>query len=151
MDEADRTLDLVGDNTQVASCLVGFSRIFENSGESDEAIETLEEAYSLLKSQRDQDIRDSQARFSLFATIAVQFARLEKPERAIEIAQENIDEMQQLSALAEIAQVCAAQGNDEYSKQALNAIFEDSTRMLWKPFHPPRNAVPKKSKVCWRP
>ncbi len=130
LDEADRTLDLVGDNTQVASCLVGFSTIFSRNGEDAEAAETLEEAYQLLKSQRDQDIRDSQSRFSLFGTIAVQFAHFERPERAIEIAQENIDEMQRLSALSQIAQVCAAQCNEEFSKQALNAIFEDSTRMF---------------------
>ena len=130
LDSADKTLDLVADNTQVASCLVGFSRTFLSNGETGEAVETLEEAYALLKSQRDNEIRDSSSRFALFGTIAVQFAHLEKPERAIELAQENIDEMQQLSALAQIAQVCATKGLDEHSRQAVSAIFEDSTRMF---------------------
>lgn len=130
LESADRTLDLVGDNTQVSSCLVGFSRIFYENGETQEAIETLEEAYALLKSQRDAEIRDSKARFGLFANIAVQFAQFEKYERAIEIAQENIDEMQQLSALSQIARIAAGKGNDELAKQALNAIFEESTKMF---------------------
>ncbi len=130
IESADQTLDLVADNTQVASCLLGFSRIFAANGDAEEAVETLDEAYQLLKSQRDQDIRDSQSRFSLLGAVAVQFARFEKPERALEIAQENIDEMQQLSALSQIAQVSAALGNDESTKQTLNAIFEDSTRMF---------------------
>ena len=130
MESADRTLDLVGDKTQVASTLVGFSQIFWKNGEQDEAVETLDEAYSILKSQRDNEIRDSKARFTLLGTVAVQFARFERAERAIEIAQENIDEMQQLAALSQIAQICAAAGNEEMSRQALNAIFEDSTRMF---------------------
>jgi len=130
MESADRTLDLVGDKTQIASTLVGFSQIFWNNGEPDEALETLDEAYSILKSQRDNEIRDSKARFALLGAVAVQFARFERTERAIEIAQENIDEMQQLSALSQIAQISAANGNEEMSRQALNAIFEDSTRMF---------------------
>jgi hypothetical protein len=40
------------------------------------------------KSQREKEIRDSRARFGLLASIAVQFAGIDKPERAIEIAQE---------------------------------------------------------------
>lgn len=130
LDSADRTLDLVGDNTQVASCLVGFSRIFNEIGDQSEAIETLEEAYALLKSQRDAEIRDSKARFALFANIAVQFAQYKKYERAIEIAQENIDEMQQLSSLSQIARIAAASGDDDVAKQALGSIREESTKMF---------------------
>ncbi len=130
LESADRTLDLVADKTQIASTLGGFSRIFWKNGEHDEAVETLDEAYLILKSQRDNEIRDSSARFGLLGVVAVQFAVFKKPERAIEIAQENIDEMQQLSALSQIAQICAANGNEEMSNLALNAIFEDSTRMF---------------------
>lgn len=130
MESADRTLDLVTDKTQVASTLVGFSQVFWQNDEQDEAVETLEEAYAILKSQRDNEIRDSRARFALLGNVAIQFSKCEKPERAIEIAQENIDEMQQLSALSQIAQVCAGQGKDDAAHQAINAIFEDSTRMF---------------------
>ncbi|MEZ5428456.1 MAG: hypothetical protein R2747_19455 [Pyrinomonadaceae bacterium] len=130
LDLADKTLDLVGDKTQVAACLIGFSEIFWKTDETGEAVETLEEAYAILKSQRDNEIRDSRARFRLLANVAVQFAKFNKPERGIEIAQENISEMDQLSALAQIAQVCALQGKDDIARQALNGIFEDSTRMF---------------------
>ncbi|MEP7039901.1 MAG: hypothetical protein ABI891_16335 [Acidobacteriota bacterium] len=127
---ADRTLDLVGDNTQISNALVGFSQEFWNNGEKDDALETLEEAYAILKSQKDAEIRDSRARFNLWGVIAVQFAKYEKGERAIEIAQENIEEMEQMSALSQIAQVCTTQGKDELARQAMSAIAEDSQRMF---------------------
>lgn len=130
LDSADRTLDLVGDKTQIASTLLGFSQVFWKNEESDEALETLEESYAILKSQRDNEIRDSRARFALLGNVAVQFARFEKAERAIEIAQENIDEMQQLSALSQISQILAGQGKDDLAHQSLSGIFEDSTRMF---------------------
>ena len=127
---ADRTLDLVSDKTQISNTLTGFSQEFWNNGEKDDALETLEEAYAILKSQKDSDIRDSAARFNLWGTIAVQFAKYEKSERAIEIAQENIAENEQMSALSQIAQVCAEQDREELTRQAINAIGEDSQRMF---------------------
>ncbi len=127
---ADRTLDLVADKTQIASCLNGFAQIFWTNGEKDEALETLEEAYAILKSQRDGETRDSRARFKIFGAIAIQFARFEKAERAIEIAQENIDETEKTSALVIIAQVCTLQGKDEIARQSINAIGDDAQRMF---------------------
>jgi len=127
---ADRTLDLVADKTQIASCLNGFSQVFWQNGERDEALETLEEAYAILKSQRDGETRDSRVRFKNFGAIAIQFARFEKAERAIEIAQENIDETERTTALNIIAQVCTLQGKDEIARQSINAIHDDSQRMF---------------------
>jgi len=127
---ADRTLDLVADKTQMASALVGFSRRFWEKSEPDEAVETLEEAYAILKSQRDQEIRDSRARYNLWATIAVEFARIEKADRAVEIAQEIIDETAQTSALKQIAQVCALQNKDGLARQAVGAIGDDAQKMF---------------------
>ena len=127
---ADRTLDLVADKTQMASCLIGFSQIFWDKDEKEEALETLEEAYAILKSQRDNEIRDSLARFGLLGTAAVQFAKFEKGERAIEIAQENIDETSQISALMQIAQICTLQKRDELAEEAVNAIYEDARKMF---------------------
>jgi len=130
IDLADRTLDLVTDKTQLATCLVGFAQEFFAKGEKEEALETLEEGYAILKSQRDAETRDSRARFGLFAAIAVLFARFEKAERAVEIAQENIDENEQTSALAQIAQVCTLQGKDEFARQAVQAIKDDAEKMF---------------------
>lgn len=127
---ADRTLDLATDKTQIATALHGFAQTFRARGEQDEALETLEESYSILKSQRDREVRSSPARFGLFAQIAVEFARMEKAERAIEIAQEIADETEKMSALAQIAQICAARGEDELMRLALAATGEDSQRMF---------------------
>lgn len=127
---ADRTLDLVNDNVQMSSAMVGFAREFWKRDEKPEALETLEESYSILKSQRSGEVRDSKARFGLWATIAVEFARFEKPERSIEIAQEIADETSQTSALAQIAQVCAANDKDDLARQAVNAIGDDAQKMF---------------------
>lgn len=126
---ADRALDLVADKTQMTSTLIGFSQNYEQKGEREEALETLEEAYAILKSQKDMEIRSSRARFNLWASIAMLFARYEKPERAIEIAQEIKDEEAQTSALSNIAQTLAGQEKDEPARQAISAIAEDSQRL----------------------
>lgn len=130
LDLADRTLDLVADKTQISSTLVGFAKEFWSKGEKEEAIETLEESYAILKSQHEKETRDSRAKFALFGTIAAMFAGFEKPERAIEIAQENPDEKEQMSALSQIAQVLTAQGNDDFARQSVQAIEEDSQRLF---------------------
>jgi tetratricopeptide (TPR) repeat protein len=130
VDLADRTLDLIADKTQMTSVLVGFSQIFNDKNEREEALETLEEAYAILKSQKDLEIRSSRARFTLWSGIAVLFARYEKPERAIEIAQEIADETEQMSALSQIAQTLALQEKDELARQAINAVYDDSQKLF---------------------
>jgi tetratricopeptide (TPR) repeat protein len=127
---ADRALDLVADKTQMATALVGFSRRFWEKQEREEAAETLEESYAILKSQRDSEIRNSRERFGLWRTIAGEFARIEKGERAIEIAQEIIDENEQTLALKQIAQICALQNKDELVRQSLNSINDDAQKMF---------------------
>lgn len=125
---ADRTLDLVNDKTQMANALAAFSQEFWAKDEKAEAVEALEESYSILKSQTEKETRDSRARYSLLATIAVLFAKYEKPERAFETAQENIDETEQISAYSQMAQVFSAQEKDDLTRQALNAITDESQK-----------------------
>ena len=127
---ADRALDLVADKTQISLTLAGFAGHFWSKGEKSDALETLEESYAVLKSQRETETRDSRAKYALFTQIAVEFARIEKPERAVEIAQENPDENERMSGLSQIAQILALQGNDEQARQTINAITEDSARMF---------------------
>lgn len=130
IDLADRALDLVTDKTQIASCLVLFAREYQARNETTDALETLEEAYAVLKSQKDTETRDSRAKFKLFSTIAVEFARQGKPERAVEIALNNQDENESHTALAQIAQLLAAGKSDESARSAIQAINEDSARMF---------------------
>ena len=127
---ADRTLDLVTDKAQIAACLLGFAREFTRKGETAEASGALEEAFAIVKSQRDREIRDSRARFALLTGIAVQFAGVGKPERAVEIAQGIDDETEQTSALAQIARVATTLGKDALARQSVNAISEDSRRLF---------------------
>lgn len=125
---ADRTLDLVNDKTQIANALAASSQEFWAKNEKTEAVEALEESYSILKSQTGKETRDSRARYQLLTTIAVLFAKYEKPERAFEVAHENADENEKFSAFSQIAQVLTLQDKEESARQALNAIGEDSQK-----------------------
>ena len=127
---ADRTLDLINDKTQISLTLVGFAREYWANGEKEDAIETLEEAYAILKSQQEKETRDSRSRFALFGTIAALFASYRKAERAIEIAQEIPDENQQMASLAQIAQIFTMNGEDAFALQAVAAIAEDAQRLM---------------------
>ena len=83
-----------------------------------------------MKSQRDAEIRNSRERFALWRTIAVDFARIGKAERSIEIAQEIIDESEQTLALRQIAQICTLQDKDELARQADGAIIDEAQKMF---------------------
>ncbi|MDQ3635970.1 MAG: hypothetical protein M3405_15925 [Acidobacteriota bacterium] len=126
---ADRTLDLVLDKTQISNCLLAYSQDFADSGDVEEAFSSIEESYAILKSQSETEIRDTNERYRLFAMIAAQFAKLGKFERAIETAEENIDTQQKNLALSQIAQIAVMQENDKYARQALQAIYEESSKL----------------------
>ncbi|MGI8469467.1 MAG: hypothetical protein ACR2N3_13540 [Pyrinomonadaceae bacterium] len=130
LDLADRTLDLISDKTQIAATLTGFSAEFARQKESADALETLEEAYAILKSQKENQIRDSRLRFNLFGIIAERFAALGKIERALEIALENPIGDERNSALTQIAIVCANNENDELARQSVSAIEDENTRAI---------------------
>ncbi|REJ78213.1 MAG: tetratricopeptide repeat protein [Acidobacteria bacterium] len=129
VDLADRTLDLVADKTQLASALVGFSRLYLEEGDEEEASEAIEEAYAILQSEGDKEIRSSKARFQVFNAIAVQFARVGKFERAMEIAQSNPDPALVKSALVNISQVCVLQGEDDLARQAIGSLTDEAERV----------------------
>lgn len=129
-DVADRTLDLITDKTQMASALVGFAREQWKNDEKAEAVETLDEAYEILKSQREIETRDSRARYALLTTIAAQFAGFGKTEQAIEIALENQNPDEQLSALSQIAQILTVHNEDDLARQALDMIADAAGRVF---------------------
>ncbi len=130
LDLADRTLDLVTDKSQMASALLGFARESWKKGEKEDAVGTLDEAYEILKSQRETETRDSRARNALMSTIAVQFVGFGKTERGLEVAEENQDPDEQMGALSQIAQLLTIQKEDELARQTLNAISDDASRLF---------------------
>lgn len=127
---ADRTLDLVTDKTHMASALLGMARDSWKKEAKEEALEILEEAWAILKSQREIETRDSRARNTLMASIATQFAGFGKTERAMEIASENLSMEEQTSALSQIAQILTVQKEDDLARQAINEIPEYSDRLF---------------------
>jgi tetratricopeptide (TPR) repeat protein len=130
IDLAERALDLIADKVLIASTLAGYSMEFEEKGERADALETLEEAYQILKSQSEREVRSSKDKFGLFSTIALLFAKYEKTERAVEVALENRDDSARYHALNQIAQICALRGEDDLAHQILNLIDEDSERLF---------------------
>ncbi len=127
---SDRALDLVADKTQLANALLGHSRYFWINDQRDDAVEAIDEAYEVLRSQKDIETRSSRERYALFASIAAQFAGFGKGERAIEIAEGIEDEENSMVALAQIARVLTAQNNDELVHHALSAIPDEGQRVF---------------------
>jgi tetratricopeptide (TPR) repeat protein len=127
---ADRTLDLVSDKAFISSALLGFANHFFENGDFNGALETLEEAYQILRSQHEKEIRSSKERFQLFRLIAIEFAKFGKFERAIEIAQEIADETEQTTALSQIAQILALQNENEKAQQSIRAISQEDGKMF---------------------
>jgi len=129
VDLADRTLDGVADKTQIASVVLEFARDHWRKDEKTEAFEALEEAHDILRSQRENETRDSKSKFALLGSVAVQFAGFERAERGIEIAEGIDDENQRSAALSQIAKIAAMQKTDDFAQMALNAINDDSVRI----------------------
>ena len=130
LDLADRTLDLVADKYEIAHALVGYADEYWANKEADEALEALNEAYEILKSQRDTETRNSKAKFNLFGLIAIRFAEYGKPDRAIEIANENPYDEIRYNSLAQIAVTCETKGNDDLAHQALKDIDDEAEKTL---------------------
>jgi tetratricopeptide (TPR) repeat protein len=126
---AENTLDLVTDKTQMASALLGFAREAWKKGDKEDAVETLDEAHEILRSQREIETRDSRARNDVMASIAVQFGVFEKSDRAVEIAHSNNDPQQQTAALTRIARVLLLQNKDDAARDIVNEITDDDSRL----------------------
>jgi tetratricopeptide (TPR) repeat protein len=128
MDLAERALDLVADKTQIATVLLGYAREYWRKEEPDEALDALDEAYQILRSQKEIETRSSKARYSLMGTIAAQFAAFGKSERAMEIASTIEDEAEKVAALSQCAAILTQRREDEHAEHALRAIPDDADR-----------------------
>ncbi|MBX3244925.1 MAG: hypothetical protein KF685_10750 [Acidobacteria bacterium] len=130
IDLADRTLDAVADKTQIANTLLGFSRDYWRREEKEDALEALDEAYEILRSQKDTETRDSKAKFALFGNIATQYAAFGKGERAIEIAEGIEDDEQSTSALSQVAYIMTTQNADDTAQASLRSIPAETDRVF---------------------
>ena len=128
VDTADRTLDLVTDKTQVANCLLAFANYYAAKGETEEAYDALDEAYQILRSQRDMETRDSRARFALFGQIAGQYAGMGKGDQAIETAQAIEDESYKTAALSQVSAILTVMRDDDHARHAVNLLGNDADR-----------------------
>ncbi len=128
-DAPDGALEMLRDKTQAASCLVGFSKEYRRRGELTDAMEELEEAYAIFRSQKDSEVRDSKAKFAVHRLIAVEFAESGSLERAVEIAREIAEPGERTAALSQVAQVVQRSGDDERAREIVTAIDEDPDRL----------------------
>lgn len=128
-DLAEKALDEIRDKTQMASSLVGFAREAWKKGDKETAIEDLDEAFEILKSQREIETRDTKAKNALMAAIAAQFAGFGKHERGLEAAAEVQEPNEKASAISQIAQVLVFQNEDELAREVLDVFEEPSGRV----------------------
>ncbi|MEO7658900.1 MAG: hypothetical protein ABIV48_04735, partial [Pyrinomonadaceae bacterium] len=73
---------------------------------------------------------DSRTRNAVMTRIAVQFAGFGKSDRGVEIALENQNPDEQISALSQIAQILTTQKEDELARQTVNLIADDANRLF---------------------
>src|SRR5690606_10963785 len=95
-----------------------------------DALESIEEALAILRSQKENETRNSKDRFKLFGTIAAQFAHFDKGERAIEIAESIADDAIRMNSLTQLAVIFASRGEEEFTRQAINAIPEEAQQVF---------------------
>ena len=128
VDLADRTLDAVTDKTQIASAVLAFARDHWRKDEKDEAIDVLEEAHEILRSQHENETRDSRSKFLLMGTVATQFAGFGRHERAIEAADSIPDTRQRINALSQICAICIQQNDEPLARATLVMLTDNSDR-----------------------
>jgi tetratricopeptide (TPR) repeat protein len=126
---AEGTLDQVTDKTQMASALLAFSREYWKKGEQEDALDALDEAQVILRSQKEKEIRDSRSRNALLTSVAVQFAGYAKNDRAVESALEIVDPTERVSALTQISKVFAIRKEADLARQTIDLIDEDADRL----------------------
>lgn len=125
---ADETLDFVTDKTLIASTLVGFSDFFLKNGEKNEALEALDEALQILKSQSEYEIQSTRMFDQTLISIATRLADPVEVERAI-LATEMIKSTQEkITALQEIACILAFKQEDELAEQIAKMISKENNR-----------------------
>ena len=129
-DTAEQTLKPIEDLQQTAHAHAGIALEHRSNGDDENALGSLAETYAVLKSQPEKLIRDSAARFNLFATVAIRFADFGKPERGLEIALENPDDEARYTALNNIAAIAAANNREDIARQAANSIEDFAGRVF---------------------
>lgn len=127
---AEHTLDLVVDKTQLAGALKVMADEYRRSNRESDAVEALSEAFEILRSERDDERRDTRASNATFAAIALGFAENGNLERAIEVADSIGDEQVKTSALIEIAKVRAEAGEYEDVTQIIKLLSDETDRLF---------------------
>jgi tetratricopeptide (TPR) repeat protein len=130
VEAADEVLDKIEDKAEIARCLYGFSRALQLEDEIEEAADAIEEAFAMLKSQTEYEIRDTAARNRMFATVAIQFQRVGQTDKAIIIANENQDGTRRNEALTSIAQLLLMDGNTDLAESVLEGVRPESEKAM---------------------
>jgi tetratricopeptide (TPR) repeat protein len=130
-EKADECLDEISDPMLTASCLVGIATEHKLDGETDKALELLDEAYEIATSADLFLARSVYQRNNLLANMAIRYADLDRYEKAINAAKAiDSDEVRRV-ALMEIAMFYARlKGELETARQTANEIEDLYARSL---------------------
>lgn len=125
---ADRTLDLVGDKTAMITALTGFAVIYRRKGEAADALEAVDEALAIIRSQTEKETRDHPAKFAQWRSLAIEAAAAGDSERGLEVAREIPDGDSRDEAFKRLAVLFADDGREEFAEQALGQVVDPLQR-----------------------
>jgi len=114
----------------MGSALLGFARDEWSKDKKEDALDTIEEAFAIVNSQREAETRDRRSRNTLLSAISAQFAGFGRTDRAVEIAMLNPDPNEEMTALSQIAQILIIQKDDQQARETIDMIKEDATRLF---------------------
>jgi tetratricopeptide (TPR) repeat protein len=125
---ADIALDLVTDKSVVARTLSTFSHYLRKQGSESDAVEVLDEAHEILKSQKEKEIRDFRSDNAAWRLVALQYALSAESEKCISVVNDMPDAESQSVAASQCAVVFASSTSDETWRELFKKIDEPITR-----------------------
>jgi tetratricopeptide (TPR) repeat protein len=102
---ADLALDLIDDKSVIARTLATFAHQMRKAGDKGGAVQALEEAFEILGSQKEREIRDYRANNNAWRAVALQFALSGEYDKSVKVVNEIPDPESRSAALSQCAVV----------------------------------------------
>jgi len=125
---ADLALDLVTDKSVVARTLATFSHYLRKKGEDADAVQALDEAYEILKSQKEKEIRDFRSNNAAWRSVALQLAFSGETEKSLSVVNDIPDDHSKSVAASQCAVVFAESTTDSRWREFFKKIDDPITQ-----------------------
>lgn len=127
---ADMALDLVTDKAVIARTLVLFAHHMRKSDNLSGATQALDEAFEILRTQKDKEIRDYRANNGAWRALALQYVMADDCAKALAVIEAMPDDETQASAATQCAVVSASRNDIEKSRTFLGRIGDPLSKVL---------------------